>query len=264
MGMTIGIDARDRDVDLAVLDDAIERAFAWLHWVDATFSTYKDGSEISRLGRGEIGLDDCPAEVRAVLERCEELRLETGGFFDARANGARDLDPSGLVKGWSVEQASALLSEAGSVNHCINAAGDVRTRGAPDPGRLWHVGIAHPHQHDALTAVVAVGDGAVATSGIAERGLHVYDPHTGRPVLELASVTMIGDSLADTDAYATAALAMGVDAPGWLAGLSGYEALVIDSGGFQWTTDGFDRYRLPIPDESGELKGTGPRPGDVE
>jgi thiamine biosynthesis lipoprotein len=264
MGMTIGIDVRDRDVDGPVLDDAIARAFAWLHWVDETFSTYKDDSEISRLGRGEIELDECPPEVRQVLARCEELRLETGGFFDARANSNRDLDPSGLVKGWSVEQASALLSESGAVNHCINAAGDVRTRGAPDPGRLWHVGIAHPHQHDALTAVVAVGDGAVATSGIAERGLHVFDPHTGRPVLELASVTMIGDNLADTDAYATAALAMGLDAPDWLAGLSGYEALVIDSGGFQWMTDGFDRYRVPTSAEGAELKGTGRSPGDVE
>ena len=29
------------------------RVFAWLRWVDATFSTYRAGSEISRLGRGE-------------------------------------------------------------------------------------------------------------------------------------------------------------------------------------------------------------------
>ena len=29
------------------------RVFAWLRWVDATFSTYRADSEISRLERGE-------------------------------------------------------------------------------------------------------------------------------------------------------------------------------------------------------------------
>jgi thiamine biosynthesis lipoprotein len=242
MGMPIGIDVRDH-LDQSTIDEAIEAAYRWLHWVDATFSTYKDDSEISRLGRGELTLEACAPEVREVLERCEELRRETGGYFDVRATFDGQLDPSGLVKGWSVDRASAILSSAGSSVHCINAGGDVRTRGAPRPGDLWHVGIAHPHQHDALTTVVAVGDGAVATSGISERGMHVFDPHSGRAALDLASVTVIGAELATTDAYATAALAMGLDAPAWLARLDGYAALVIDAGGYQWASDGWDDYR---------------------
>jgi thiamine biosynthesis lipoprotein len=66
----------------------------------------------------------------------------SSGFFDARASGT--LDPSGLVKGWSVEVASGMLVEAGSSNHCLNAAGDVRMRDEPVPGRAWRVGISHP------------------------------------------------------------------------------------------------------------------------
>lgn len=245
MGMPIGIDVRDELglLDQATIDDAIEAAYRWLHWVDATFSTYKDDSEINRLGRGELALEDCAPEVQEVLERCAELRRETNGYFDARAGLDGRLDPSGLVKGWSVDRASAILAEAGASVHCINAGGDVRTRGAPRPGDLWHVGIAHPHQHDALTTVVGVGDGAVATSGISQRGMHVIDPHTGRPVLELASVTVIGAELATTDAYATAALAMGLEAPAWLSHLEGYVSLVIDAGGYQWTSDGWEHYQ---------------------
>ncbi|TML25405.1 MAG: FAD:protein FMN transferase, partial [Actinobacteria bacterium] len=49
MGMPIVVDVRDESVDEAVLD----RMFDWFRRVDATFSTYKDDSEISRLGRGE-------------------------------------------------------------------------------------------------------------------------------------------------------------------------------------------------------------------
>src|SRR5436190_1715826 len=44
-------------------------------------------------------------------------------------------------------------------------------------------------------AVLSLGDGAVATSGTAERGAHVFDPHTGRAALDLASVTVLGPDL---------------------------------------------------------------------
>src|SRR4051812_20905340 len=56
MGMPIGIDVRDEGVD-------VEATFAWLREMDATFSTYRDDSEISRLDRGEIALADCRPEV---------------------------------------------------------------------------------------------------------------------------------------------------------------------------------------------------------
>src|SRR4051812_32301300 len=103
MGMPIVVDVRDSDVDDAVLD----RMFDWLRQVDATFSTHKAGSEISRLNRGELSVEDAAAEVREVLERCEELRHETKGYFDARPVSDAVIDPSGLVKGWSVDRAAA-------------------------------------------------------------------------------------------------------------------------------------------------------------
>src|SRR5260370_34608376 len=81
MGMPILIDVRDPDVDPLALD----RAFDWLRFVDATFSTYKADSEISRLNRGDLDLADTHPDVREVLARCEELREETGGYFDIPA-----------------------------------------------------------------------------------------------------------------------------------------------------------------------------------
>jgi len=227
----------------ATLDPAIDAVFAWLHRVDATFSPYRADSQISRIGRGELTPADGSADVRWVLDRCEELRVDTGGYFDARANPRRALDPSGLVKGWAVERASGMLAAAAAVNHCINAAGDIRTRGEPEPGRRWHVGVVHPLHRDALCALLAVGDAGVATSGVAERGGHVFDPHSAAPASELASVTVVAGDLTRADTYATAALAMGTAAPAWLASLAGVEALVIDVGGNAWETVGFHRYR---------------------
>ena len=194
--------------------------FAWLRRVDALFSTYRRESEISRLDRGELALADADPLVREVLEHCERLREETRGYFDARAGGR--LDPSGLVKGWAVERAAALLDASGEQRFCISAGGDLVARGGP-----WRVGVRHPRRRRRLAAALSVHDAAVATSGAYERGAHVIDPHTRRPARGAHSVTVVGPDLAAADAYATAAFAMGAAGPAWTAGLDGYEAMTV-------------------------------------
>ena len=163
--------------------------------MDATFSTYKDDSEISRLNRGELALADAHPLVREVLDRCEELRAETAGYFDARAASPDSIDPSGYVKGWSIDRAAALLDEAGVRNYAINAGGDIRVRGRAIPELDWRVGIEHPLLHDRLAAVVATDSCAIATSGAYARGAHVLDPHTRRPPEGVLSVTITGPEL---------------------------------------------------------------------
>jgi thiamine biosynthesis lipoprotein len=236
MGTAISVDVRDAVATGAALDEV----FAWFRWVDEVFTTYQPDSQVSRLGRGEITVADCEPRVGWVLDQCSAIRRQTGGYFDIWATGS--LDPSGLVKGWSVDVASEMLARRGLTRHCINAGGDIRLRGEPEPGRPWRAGIAHPHARRGVTTIVEGRDLAIATSGTAERGVHVFDPHTRRAATALASVTLVGADLTVTDAFATAALAMGLDAPGWLAGLDEHEAYVIDAGGHVWWTAGFPRY----------------------
>jgi FAD:protein FMN transferase len=235
MGMPIGIDLADAD------DVDVEPAFEWLRSVDATFSTYREDSDVSRLGRGELTIDGCRPEVDEVLTRCLALERATDGFFSARPAGR--LDPSGYVKGWAVDGAAERLVAAGATRFCINAGGDVVARGRPAPDRLWRVGVRHPEALDQLAAVVAVEDLAVATSGEYERGAHIIDPHTGRPPSGLLSVTIVGPDLATADAYATAAFAMGDAGPAWTATLAGYDAMCITSDRRVLTTPGFARHR---------------------
>jgi FAD:protein FMN transferase len=236
MGMPIVVDIRDEPVDEGVLDGM----FDWLRWVDATFSTYKDDSEISRLNRGELALEDAHPAVVDVLDRCERLRVETDGYFDARAASPELVDPSGLVKGWAVDRAAALLDEAGLRNYAVNAAGDMRLRGRAVPELYWRVGIQHPLEPDRVARVIDTTDLAVATSGEYARGAHVFDPHTHRPPTGILSVTITGPDLATADAYATAAFAMGADrATRWTARLRGYEAMTILADGRVLSTPGF-------------------------
>ena len=100
----------------------------------------------------------------------------------------------------------------------------------PTAGR-GRIGIRHPWETLKVAWVVAGTDLAVATSGTYERGLHVIDPFRGAPATYLRSVTVTGSDLALTDAYATAALAMGERGLTWLASLDGYECAVVTAEG---------------------------------
>ncbi|MBO3753119.1 FAD:protein FMN transferase [Streptosporangiaceae bacterium NEAU-GS5] len=238
MGTVFSFDIRH---DGDAVRPALDTALTWLHWVDETFSTYRAGSAISRLDTDAVGMDECPAEVAEVLALCESVERASGGYFSLRPQGR--LDPSALVKGWAVERASRLLREAGAPRHIVNGGGDIRLGAGPRQDHPWRAGVAHPLRPGRILAVVEGHDLAVATSGVAERGRHIINPHTGRPAGDLVSITVIGDDLTIVDAYATAAFAMGVDAPAWLERTPGVEGMVVTATGEIVTTSGFPPQR---------------------
>ncbi|NUR59039.1 MAG: FAD:protein FMN transferase [Catenulispora sp.] len=221
------------------VEDGIEAAVARLHEIDAKFSTYRPESVISRMARGERVTYD--AEVAEVLERCAEVEADTDGAFSVRPDGR--LDPSGWVKGWAIEEVSRLLAGAGSRSHLVVGGGDVQARGEAEAGRPWTVGIADPLRQGQFAALVSGTDFAVATSGVAERGDHIFDPATGRAATGFASVTLIGERIARTDAYATAVFAMGPDRGlAWIEAHEGFEAYAVLPGGQTMETGGFAEY----------------------
>jgi FAD:protein FMN transferase len=235
MGMPIVIDLRDQGAD----GDLLDAAYVEFRAVDARFSTYRDDSEIMRINRGELAQSDAHPDVREIVARCDALREETRGFFDMRATATGAIDPSGLVKGWSVDRVAALLDRAGMADYAVSAGGDVIVRGRALPDDCWRVGIQHPEIGDKVAKVVVANDLAIATSGAYARGDHVLDPHTRRPPEGVLSVTITGPELATADAYATAAFAMGAGGPAWTARLRGYEAMTILADGRVLSTPGF-------------------------
>jgi thiamine biosynthesis lipoprotein len=235
MGTVFSFDIRDRPT--VRVRHALQDAVRWLHRMDAIFSTYRQDSAISRLDRGETTLDRCPHEVADVLALCDRATAATRGYFTSRAAGR--LDPSGLVKGWAIERAAGLLRAAGAHNTYVNGGGDLQVYGEAAPGEPWRIGVAHPHSPRRLVAVVPGSDIAVATSGTAERGAHIFDPHTGQPAGAWLSLTVVGPRIGPADVFATAAFAMGDAAPAWIAEQQGYEAIGIRADGSVWYSDGF-------------------------
>lgn len=211
MGLPISLDLRDLAPPLR---RAAHQAFGWLHEVDRRFSPFQNGSEVCRLARGELTPTQTSPELAEVLALCARYEQTSDGAFQAWPPN-QPFDPCGLVKGWAVQRAAQILRDAGARRFCLNAGGDVLTAGEPQRGRAWQVGIRHPVHSHQLCAVVSMRDGAVATSGTYERGTHIVDGRTGRPVRDLVSLTVIAPDLTTADATSTAAFAMGTDGIGW-------------------------------------------------
>lgn len=231
MGTVFSFDVRGGEP--AAVRAALEEAVAGLRRVDEVFSTYRDDSQISRLARGDLTVEECGPEVAEVLELAAEAERVSGGWFSPRYRGR--LDPTGIVKGWATERAARRLTEAGAVGVSLNGGGDVQLLGSPGAGRPWRVGVADPLRPGGLAAVVSaagVDELAVATSGTAERGDHIVDPRTGRSaVTDLVSVTVVAPRLVWADCWATAAFAMGSrEGLAWLGTLPDVEALLITAG----------------------------------
>jgi thiamine biosynthesis lipoprotein len=243
MGTVMSITAPG-DTDPELFAVAAEAAFACLRHADEVFSPFKPDSPVSLIRDGVLrvaGLGDHPdgARIQEVLDICLSLKIESGGAFDAWAVGDPPVfDPCGAVKGWAAERASAVLTAHGLTSHTLVAGGDVRVRGGAGD-RPWRVGITDPHRPGQVLTVAELADGAVATSGTAERGAHIWDPRTGRPTSDVVQVTVIGPSLTWADGFATAAMALGPQAYEWLTALAertGYEGLVVDrEAGVRWT-----------------------------
>ena len=219
MGMPISLALRGRGAHEAAGEDAWQAALAELRWVDAVFSTWRAGSQVSRLARGELAVEDCDPEVAEVLALGEAAGASSGGAFDIwlpGPDGVRRLDPSGVVKGWAVDRAVAPLLALADTDVCLSAGGDMVCHVADPDGEAWTIGIEDPSRPSRLIASVPVHRGAVATSGSAHRGDHVVDARTGRPADTLASVTVVGADLTSVDVDATIALALGADGSAWL------------------------------------------------
>jgi thiamine biosynthesis lipoprotein len=213
MGMPVSIHLRGDAVDGAEPARAVAEAFDVLREMDSVFSTYRHDSDLVRLRRGQVQLARCSPLVEEALRLGEQAEVLTrGAFTTLLPTGEGDLafDPTGLVKGWAVDRASEPLRRLARTSFCVNAGGDLLIGGhddlpvsGPDAIR-WRVGIEDPRDRRRIASTLTLARGAVATSGTAARGAHLYDPFTGEAVGRSGSVTVTGPTLLWADIWATA------------------------------------------------------------
>lgn len=235
---------------LAVATSAV---FAELDRLEAMFSTFRPDSEISRLNRGELSIAECGEEVVDVLDACTWLEHQSSRAFRIEPPARPgQLDPAGFVKGWAAERSTRLLREAGLGDWYLSVGGDIQTSGRPEPGALWTVAIADPfNAGGVLTTLPIPVNGAIATSGTAERGEHMWramgscaegsagiaaGTSAATDDVAVVSVTVIGPHLTWADAFATTAFAMGPAGLTWLARYPAYQGWAVRSDGVVLTS----------------------------
>lgn len=161
----------------------------------------------------------------------------TSGYFEViRSDGK--LDPSGLVKGWSIYNSSHILKNIGVKKFYVDVAGDAEIAGGP-----WKWGIRNPFNKKEIVKVLSLSDCGIATSGTYERGQHIWNPITkSAEITDIVSLTVIGPNVYEADRFATAAFAMGRKGIEFIESLSGFEGYMIDKNGIATMTAGFDKY----------------------
>jgi thiamine biosynthesis lipoprotein len=236
MGMPITVEVVD-----TIPSSAFEAVFDYFICIDERYSTYKPGSEISRVNRG-LPRAEWSDEMNHVLQLCEDTKRETNGYFDAmRSDGV--VDPSGLVKGWSIHNAANMLTRHGAENFYIEAGGDIQVHGCNEAGSAWSVGIRNPFDAAEIIKVVQLHNEGIATSGSYIRGAHIYNPHDNfKPAQAVQSLTVVGPNVYEADRFATAAYAMGTPGIAFIESLPGLEGYMVDSRKTATLTSGFGRY----------------------
>ncbi len=133
------------------------------------------------------------------------------------------LDFSAIAKGYAVDLVAEYLESRGLENYMVEIGGEVRARGVNDQQVYWKIGIEDPTvaQNDQrLLVIVALQNLSMATSGnyrnyykVGEKVIaHTIDPRTGYNTTHtLLSASIFTADCMSADAYATAAMVLGLD-----------------------------------------------------
>jgi thiamine biosynthesis lipoprotein len=126
-----------------------------------------------------------------------------------------------IAKGYALAEMQEILFRQGVSSAIINIGGEIGVVGqAPRNDGIWKVGIQDPHNPGEVAHVAEILNRSdsgydlvtLATSGIYERGEHIYDRRTGKPAeSDYASVTVLTARGTAADALSTAIFVGGKD-----------------------------------------------------
>lgn len=135
-----------------------------------------------------------------------------------------EIDLGGICKEYAVDRAAQAVMRESDLPVLLNFGGDLRTTRTKARGR-WQIAIESLDPAKASGGVLAIGEGAIATSGDARRFLlrkgrrysHILDPRTGFPVERPPrSVTVAAKTCLQAGTLSTLAMLKGEQAEQFL------------------------------------------------
>lgn len=211
----------------------------WYKVSDDFFSIAQAAQDVGKLSNGAFDISISPLvdlwgfgpskrndvpdakQIKEVVSQIGYQRLELNSDTKSlrKTQGNLRIDLSAIAKGFAVDKVSDLLINNNLPNHLVEIGGELRASGVNHTGKKWRIAIEQPDLTTNITQKgLEITNRAVATSGDyrnyfvenGERRSHIIDPKTGYPIKhKLASVTVLHESAALADAYATALLVMG-------------------------------------------------------
>jgi thiamine biosynthesis lipoprotein len=172
------------------------------------------------------------------------------------------IDLSAVAKGYAVDLVADLLEMNALPDYLIEIGGETRVSGLNPQGQPWRLAIESPLLIGQIETVLALTSGAVATSGDYRnyferdgiRYSHTIDPRDGKPIIHtLASVTVMADTCAEADAWATALLVLGNKEGLDLANRLGLAVYMLVRDGDEYTTSYskmFEPYLVEITEQA--------------
>ena len=161
-------------------------------------------------------------EVKAALElvgQTKLLKLIPGLNQLKKRNPEVSINLSAIAKGYGIDRVASTLKEQKIQNFLVEIGGDLITSGTNKNGKPWSIGIEAPKiESQIVQSVIKIKDQAMATSGdyknfFEKNGIrysHIIDPKTGYPIRhKTLSVTVLAESAALADGWATAMLVLG-------------------------------------------------------
>jgi thiamine biosynthesis lipoprotein len=231
----------------------------WLAAPARLMDVLRRGLAIGRASDGafDIGIGDVvtawgfgpeaasPERIRAAMtaprrtaHEAIELDTATGRV---RKHAPIALDLNGIAKGYGVDRLAETLMEFGIGSGLVGVDGEMRALGLRPDGEAWTIAVEAPDpERRAPYSILALQDAAVATSGdyrhwveVQGRRLsHTMNPRRGAPVVAApASVTVVAQTCAEADAWATALMLRGCLEGADLARRCNLDALFIDRQG---------------------------------
>ena len=227
MGTVLSLESEATDAVLTAVDDVFRRA-------DERYSLYRPDSELSRIRDGALSLLDASEQLREIYAAALSWRTATDGAFSVhRPDGVLDLN--GIVKAWAMAEAGALLGEG---DWALDVGGDILVSGPV------LAGIVDPDDRSRMLTAVTL-DGArraMATSGSAERGDHIWKAGAGD--IEFVQVSVLAADIITADVLATAIVAGGTAFLDRATDVWDIDVLTVDRQGALLMTPGLRR-RIP-------------------
>lgn len=179
---------------------------------------------------GTIGFDNIqllavePADDASTAANANNDQNPTKSDISAslsRIKKAKDvyIDLSAIAKGFACDLIARDFRAMGLNDFMIEVGGELYVSGQSQKTEHWTIGVEKPSlTHEGALQAVSISDVGVATSGDYRnyyevdgvRASHTLDPTTGKPITHnLVSVTVITESAAKADAYATALNVLG-------------------------------------------------------